>query len=179
MIFCLTKIVNKCAAFGCSSGYQTNCGKVSTFYFPHGKSDLEKSVNLFNGNDKFHTKNSVLLQTFENHKIKVTHTVYNSWISKRQSVNMHFNVERNKNNIVEKEISWRECYLHLADSVSGDIVANMNIYQLLIFMVRIESWRGERWLQPIYSGSVTFFWFILNCVIKETRQLFFLLQNFR
>ena len=34
--------------------------------------------------------------------------------------------------------------LHLAGSVSGDIVADMNAYQLLIFMVRIESRRGER-----------------------------------
>ena len=52
-----------------------------------------------------------------------------------------------------------EYYLRLAGSVSGDIVANINVYQLLIFMVRIESRRGEseRWLQPIYSGSVTSF----------------------
>ena len=41
-------------------------------------------------------------------------------------------------------MSYRECYLRLAGSVSGDIVANMNVYQLLIFLVRIESRRGER-----------------------------------
>ena len=36
-----------------------------------------------------------------------------------------------------------ESYLRLAGSVSGDIVAHMNVSQLLIFMVRIESRRGE------------------------------------
>ena len=52
---------------------------------------------------------------------------------------------------------WVECYLRLAGSVSGDILADMNVYQPLIFMVRVESRRGEseRWTQPIYSGSVT------------------------
>ena len=36
-----------------------------------------------------------------------------------------------------------ECYLRLAGSVSGDILADMNVNQLLIFMVRVESRRGE------------------------------------
>ena len=49
MIFFLTKMVNKCAAFGCSSGYSTNRESVSTFSFPLGKSNLlEKWVNLLN-----------------------------------------------------------------------------------------------------------------------------------
>ena len=65
---------------------------------------------------------------------------------------------------MEKEMSLRDCYFRLESSVSGDTVANTNVYQLLIFMVRIESRRSERWLQPIYSGSVISFGFILNCV---------------
>ena len=38
---------------------------------------------------------------------------------------------------------WVECYLRLAGSVSGDILADMNVYQPLIFMVRVESRRSE------------------------------------
>ena len=36
-----------------------------------------------------------------------------------------------------------ECYLRPVGSVSGDILADMNVYQLLIFMVKVESRRGE------------------------------------
>ena len=48
-------MVNKCVAFGCSSGYHTNSEKVSTFSFP-----LEK-YNLFEKRVKFaNRKNSLL-----------------------------------------------------------------------------------------------------------------------
>ena len=50
-------MVNSCVAFGCSGGYHTNREKVSTFSFPHGKSDQE---NFFNRNDWLPTKTSVL-----------------------------------------------------------------------------------------------------------------------
>ena len=61
MIFCLTKMVNKCVAFGCSSGFHTNREKVSKFSLPLGKSNLlEKWMKFINRNDWFPTKNSVL-----------------------------------------------------------------------------------------------------------------------
>ena len=61
MIFCLTKMVNKCVVFSCSSGYYANREKVSTFSFPLGKSDLlEKWVKFVKCNDSFPMKNSVL-----------------------------------------------------------------------------------------------------------------------
>ena len=44
-------MVNKCVAFGCSSGYHTNRKKVLMFSFPFGKSDLEKWVKFINLND--------------------------------------------------------------------------------------------------------------------------------
>ena len=47
MIFCLTRMVNKCVSFGCSSGYHTNREKVSTFSFPLAKSDLLKKWGKF------------------------------------------------------------------------------------------------------------------------------------
>ena len=36
-------MVNECGGFGCSSGYDTNRAKVSTFSFPLGKSDPIKN----------------------------------------------------------------------------------------------------------------------------------------
>ena len=51
VIFCLTKMVNKCVAFGYSSRYHTNKEKVSTFTFPLEKSNLEKWVKFVNRND--------------------------------------------------------------------------------------------------------------------------------
>ena len=54
-------MVNKCVAFGYSSGYHTNREKRSTFSFPLGKFDLlEKWIKSVNSNDWFLTKNSVL-----------------------------------------------------------------------------------------------------------------------
>ena len=48
-------------AFGCSSGYDTNGEKVSTFSFPLGQSNLiEKQIKFVNRNNWFPTKNSVL-----------------------------------------------------------------------------------------------------------------------
>ena len=60
VIFCLTKMVNKCVAFCCSSEYHTNREKVLMFSFPLGKSDLlEKWVKFVYRDDWFPTKNSV------------------------------------------------------------------------------------------------------------------------
>ena len=54
-------MITKCVAFGCCGGYDTTSEKVSTFYFPLGKSDfLEKWVNFVNCNELYPTKNSVL-----------------------------------------------------------------------------------------------------------------------
>ena len=54
-------MVNKCVAFGCSSGYDTISKKVSTFSFPLGKSDhIEKWIKFLNRNNWFPTKNSIL-----------------------------------------------------------------------------------------------------------------------
>ena len=54
-------MVNKCVAFGCSSGYHANREKVSTFSFPLGKSNLlEKWMKFVNCNEWFPMKNSVL-----------------------------------------------------------------------------------------------------------------------
>ena len=45
-------MVNKCVAFGCSSDYDTNREKVSTFSLPLGKFDLfEKWVKFVNCNN--------------------------------------------------------------------------------------------------------------------------------
>ena len=57
--FCLPKMVNKCVAFGCSSGYHTNREKVLMFSFPIGKPNLlEKWVKFVNCNEWFPLKNS-------------------------------------------------------------------------------------------------------------------------
>ena len=54
-------MVNKCVAFGYSSGYDTNSEKVPIFSFPLGKSNLiEKWIKFVNRNNWFPTKNSVL-----------------------------------------------------------------------------------------------------------------------
>ena len=54
-------MVNKCVAFGCSRGYDSNSEKVSTFSFPLEESDLiEKWIKFGNRNNWFPTKNSVL-----------------------------------------------------------------------------------------------------------------------
>ena len=54
-------MVKKCVAFGCSSEYDTNSEKISTFSFPHGKFDLiEIWIKFVNRNSWFPTKNSVL-----------------------------------------------------------------------------------------------------------------------
>ena len=45
-------MVNKFVAFGCSSAYDTNSEKDSTFSFPLGKSDLiEKRIKFVNQNN--------------------------------------------------------------------------------------------------------------------------------
>ena len=80
---------------------------------------------------------------------------------------------------MEKEMSR---VLSLAASVSGDILADMNVYQPLIFMVGVESRRSEseRWTQPIYSGSVTSsssFELALPKRPDQTRPLFFYPRN--
>ena len=60
-IFVEQKMVNQCVAFGCSSEYDTNSEKISTFFFPLGKSDLiEKWIKFVNRNNWFPMKNSVL-----------------------------------------------------------------------------------------------------------------------
>ena len=60
-------MVNKCVAFGCANGYDTNIEKVSTFSFPLGKSDLiEKCIKSINRNNWFSKKHSVLcIKDFE------------------------------------------------------------------------------------------------------------------
>ena len=79
---------------------------------------------------------------------------------------------------MEKEMSWRECYLRLAGSVSGDIVVNMNVYQLYLWSeLRVGEVRGDYNLYIQVQSPLSAF--SLTCVIKETRPLFFLLQNFR
>ena len=52
-------------------------------------------------------------------------------------------------------------------------MANMNVYQLLIFMVRIESRRVRVDYNLYIQVQSPLSEFSLNCVIKETRPLFF------
>ena len=54
-------MVNKCVAFGCSTGYENTGEKISTFSFPHDKPDLiQKWLKFVNRADWVPTKHSVL-----------------------------------------------------------------------------------------------------------------------